>query len=67
MMFGEPDEIEPEAVQPRHLVHDRGIQALMAHAGGRRVAEIVGYAQAQWLRHWLASSLSAQAKGHSVE
>jgi hypothetical protein len=51
MMFGEPDEIEPEPVEPRHLVHDRGIESLVAYAGGRRIAEIVGDAQAQCLRH----------------
>ncbi len=55
MMFREPDQIESEPVEPRHLVHDRGIQVLMAHAGGRRVAKIVSDAQAQWFGHRLAS------------
>src|SRR5215217_3423764 len=50
-MLGEPDEIEPQPVEPRHLIHDRRIERLMAQARFRRIAEIVGGAQTQRLGH----------------
>ena len=51
VMLGEPDEVEPQPVEPRHLLDDRGIERLMAEARFRRIAEIVGDAQAQGLGH----------------
>ena len=38
VMLGEPDEIEPEPVEPGDLIHDRGIELLMAEpdSGGLR-------------------------------
>ena len=51
VMLGEPDEVEPQPVEPRHLIHDRGIERLVAQARFRRIAEIVGDAQTQGLGH----------------
>src|SRR5260370_32719995 len=62
MVLGEPHEVEPEPVEPRHLVQDRGVQALMAQARFGWVAEIIGDAQAQRLRH---GSILALANGRS--
>ena len=50
-MFGEPDEIEPEAVEHDDLVHDPCVQARHVHAGFRRVAEIVDGADAKGWAH----------------
>src|SRR5215471_4128779 len=37
VMLGEPHEVEPQPVEPRHLVHDLGIEPRMADAGLGRV------------------------------
>ena len=47
VMLGEPDEIEAEPVEPSDLIHDRGIERLMGKAGLRRIAEVVGDAEAE--------------------
>ena len=47
VMLGEPDEVEAEPVEPRDLVHDRGIELLMGEARLRRIAEVVGDAEAE--------------------
>jgi hypothetical protein len=51
VMLGEPDEVEPQPIEPRDLIHDRGIKRLVGQARFRRIAEIVGDAQAQGLGH----------------
>src|ERR1700730_5562679 len=51
VVLGEPDEIESEAVEHDHLVHDPCVQARHVHARFRRVAEIVDGADAKGWTH----------------
>src|SRR6516164_116236 len=55
MMLGEPDEVEPEPVQPLHLVEDRAVEGRMGGARIQRVPKIVHDADAELgFRHQIA-------------
>ena len=55
-MLGEPDEVEPEPVQPLQLVEDRAVKRRVGHARIRRVGEIANDADTEiGFRHQIVS------------
>src|SRR5689334_386676 len=48
-MLGEPHEVEPQPVEPCHLVEDCGIELLMAQPRFGWIAEVVGDPEPQRL------------------
>jgi hypothetical protein len=50
-MLGEPDEVEPERVEPRDLLEDLRVEARHRDAGVRRIAEVVDHAESKGKDH----------------